>query len=124
MRSRIRSPGSSRSTCSSPGRWRARGCSSAHRCSRCCPGTCGGGAPVRAAAPRCPPRAGIRVGSVVWWYVSAALGALTHVVRDAFTHDGRWGTRLIPAIEHERDHLAGRRCSRGCGTARPWGARS
>ncbi|MGW2319289.1 DUF4184 family protein [Streptomyces sp. NPDC001233] len=83
-----------------------------------------GGAPVRAAAPRCPPRAGIRVGSVVWWYVSAALGALTHVVRDAFTHDGRWGTRLIPAIEHERDHLAGRRCSRGCGTARPWGARS
>ncbi|MGW3204997.1 DUF4184 family protein [Streptomyces sp. NPDC001135] len=44
------------------------------------------------------PRARIRAVSVGWWYVSAVLGALTHVVWDAFTHHGRWGTRLIPAI--------------------------
>ncbi|MFE0327361.1 DUF4184 family protein [Streptomyces sp. NPDC003753] len=30
------------------------------------------------------------------WYVSAVLGALTHVVWDAFTHIGRWGVRLLP----------------------------
>lgn len=51
------------------------------------------------------PRARASVAAVSWWYVSAVLGALTHVVWDAFTHDGRWGTRLIPAIE--RDRLAG-----------------
>ncbi|MEU2714120.1 DUF4184 family protein [Streptomyces sp. NPDC007205] len=44
------------------------------------------------------PRARIRAVSVGWWYVSAVLGALTPVVWDAFTHHGRWGTRLIPAI--------------------------
>ncbi|MGV4982645.1 DUF4184 family protein [Streptomyces sp. NRAIS4] len=51
------------------------------------------------------PRARVRAVTVMWWYVSAVLGGLTHVVWDAFTHDGRWGTRLIPAIE--RDRLAG-----------------
>ncbi|MFD7664121.1 DUF4184 family protein [Streptomyces sp. NPDC059788] len=34
----------------------------------------------------------------VWFYVSAVLGALTHTVWDAFTHPGRWGTRLIPVL--------------------------
>ncbi|GHD97704.1 DUF4184 family protein [Streptomyces alanosinicus] len=48
------------------------------------------------------PRARVRAVCVVWWYVSAVLGALTHVVWDAFTHEGRWGTRLIPAIERDR----------------------
>jgi hypothetical protein len=48
------------------------------------------------------PRARVRAVSVAWWYVSAVLGALTHVVWDAFTHEGRWGTRLIPAIGRER----------------------
>ncbi|KOV70884.1 DUF4184 family protein [Streptomyces sp. MMG1121] len=56
-----------------------------------------------AALLRCGvPHARMRVAAVGWWYVSAALGALTHVVWDAFTHDGRWGTRLIPAVEHDR----------------------
>ncbi|KOT50437.1 MULTISPECIES: DUF4184 family protein [Streptomyces] len=32
------------------------------------------------------------------FYVSAVLGALTHIVWDAFTHPGRWGTRLVPAL--------------------------
>jgi hypothetical protein len=48
---------------------------------------------LRCGAPRT--RAGLRVA--VRWYVCAVLGALTHVVWDAFTHHDRWGTRLIPA---------------------------
>ncbi|MEU1405113.1 DUF4184 family protein [Streptomyces sp. NPDC005728] len=55
-----------------------------------------------AALLRCgAPRARVRVVSVLWWYVSAVLGALTHVVWDAFTHHDRWGSRLIPALGRE-----------------------
>jgi hypothetical protein len=46
-------------------------------------------------------RARVRPSSVVRWYVSAALGALTHVVWDAFTHFDRWGMRLFPALGWE-----------------------
>ncbi len=35
------------------------------------------------------------------WYVSAVLGALTHVVWDAFTHLDRWGTRVFPVLGRE-----------------------
>ncbi|MEW1752207.1 DUF4184 family protein [Streptomyces angustmyceticus] len=35
---------------------------------------------------------------VGWFLVSAVLGAATHVVWDAFTHPGRWGTRLVPGL--------------------------
>ncbi|MEU2619192.1 DUF4184 family protein [Streptomyces sp. NPDC007157] len=49
---------------------------------------------LRCGAPRA--RAGLSVAAR--WYVSAVLGALTHVVWDAFTHHDRWGTRLIPPI--------------------------
>lgn len=52
-----------------------------------------------AALVRCgAPRARVRPSSVGWWYVSAALGALTHVVWDAFTHLDRWGMRLFPVL--------------------------
>ncbi|KUH35986.1 MULTISPECIES: DUF4184 family protein [Streptomyces] len=34
----------------------------------------------------------------VWFYVSAVLGAATHVVWDLFTHPGRWGTRVLPVL--------------------------
>ncbi|MFF1443699.1 DUF4184 family protein [Streptomyces sp. NPDC058295] len=44
------------------------------------------------------PRARVRPSTVGWWYVSAALGALTHVVWDAFTHLDRWGMRLFPVL--------------------------
>ncbi|MEU6066509.1 DUF4184 family protein [Streptomyces sp. NPDC047082] len=47
------------------------------------------------------PRARVRPASVAWWYVSAALGALTHVVWDAFTHLDRWGMRLFPVLGRE-----------------------
>lgn len=33
-----------------------------------------------------------------WWYVSVTLGAVTHVVWDAFTHPGRWGVRAVPVL--------------------------
>lgn len=34
-----------------------------------------------------------------WFAVSAAAGAGTHVVWDAFTHGGRWGVRLLPVLD-------------------------
>ncbi len=30
--------------------------------------------------------------------IAVLLGAITHLVWDAFTHEGRWGTELIPAL--------------------------
>ncbi|GAB2838745.1 DUF4184 family protein [Streptomyces deserti] len=46
-------------------------------------------------------RARVRPSLVARWYVSAALGALTHVVWDAFTHLDRWGMRLFPVLGRE-----------------------
>ncbi|MFI9765474.1 DUF4184 family protein [Streptomyces sp. NPDC052415] len=55
-----------------------------------------------AALLRCgAPRARVRGELVAWWYVSAVLGALTHVVWDAFTHLDRWGMRLFPVLGEE-----------------------
>ncbi|MGC9382394.1 DUF4184 family protein [Streptomyces sp. MH13] len=55
-----------------------------------------------AALLRCgTPRARVRPSLGVRWYVSAVLGALTHVVWDAFTHHDRWGTRVFPALDRE-----------------------
>ncbi|NUS25743.1 MAG: DUF4184 family protein [Streptomyces sp.] len=52
-----------------------------------------------AALLRCgAPRARVRPSLVARWYGSAALGALTHVVWDAFTHHDRWGMRLFPVL--------------------------
>ncbi|MEV5887646.1 DUF4184 family protein [Streptomyces sp. NPDC052020] len=47
------------------------------------------------------PRTRVRLPSAVWWYVSAALGALTHIGWDAFTHHGRWGMRMFPVLGRE-----------------------
>ncbi|MFE6593338.1 DUF4184 family protein [Streptomyces sp. NPDC057781] len=47
------------------------------------------------------PRAGVRPSLVARWYVSAVLGALTHVVWDAFTHLDRWGMRVFPVLGRE-----------------------
>ncbi|GAB2739264.1 DUF4184 family protein [Streptomyces bullii] len=43
----------------------------------------------------------VRPSLVLRWYVSAVLGALTHVVLDAFTHLDRWGMRLFPVLGQE-----------------------
>ncbi|MFF5962379.1 DUF4184 family protein [Streptomyces collinus] len=47
------------------------------------------------------PRERVRPSLVARWYVSAVLGALTHVVWDAFTHLDRWGMRLFPVLGRE-----------------------
>ncbi|MGW1067236.1 DUF4184 family protein [Streptomyces aureus] len=49
---------------------------------------------LRCGAAREPVRAPI----AWWWYASAVLGALTHVVWDAFTHHDRWGVELLPVL--------------------------
>ncbi|MFJ3493983.1 DUF4184 family protein [Streptomyces sp. NPDC086091] len=55
-----------------------------------------------AALTRCgTPRARVRPVTVTWWYGSAALGALTHVLWDEFTHHDRLGTRLFPVLAEE-----------------------
>ncbi|CCK30843.1 hypothetical protein BN159_6464 [Streptomyces davaonensis JCM 4913] len=55
-----------------------------------------------AALLRCgAPRARVRPDLLLWWYVSAVLGSLTHVVWDAFTHLDRWGMRLFPVLGEE-----------------------
>ncbi|MFD8223589.1 DUF4184 family protein [Streptomyces massasporeus] len=55
-----------------------------------------------AALLRCgAPRARVRPSLVARWYASAVLGALTHVVWDAFTHLDRWGMRLFPVLGRE-----------------------
>ncbi|GAA3306572.1 hypothetical protein GCM10020295_63130 [Streptomyces cinereospinus] len=58
--------------------------------------------PRAAALLRCgAARARVRPSLVARWYASAALGALTHVVWDAFTHLDRWGMRLFPVLGRE-----------------------
>ncbi|MGW0494023.1 DUF4184 family protein [Streptomyces sp. NPDC003007] len=47
------------------------------------------------------PRARVGPSLVARWYVSAVLGAATHVVWDAFTHLDRWGIRLFPVLGRE-----------------------
>jgi hypothetical protein len=49
------------------------------------------------------PRGQARSSAAAWWYASAVLGALTHVVWDAFTHHDRWGVRLIPVLSRDAD---------------------
>ncbi|MFJ7148260.1 DUF4184 family protein [Streptomyces sp. NPDC100445] len=48
------------------------------------------------------PRARVDAATAGRWYGSAVLGALSHVVWDAFTHHDRWGTRLVPALGRDR----------------------
>lgn len=55
-----------------------------------------------AALLRCgAPRERVRASLVARWYLSAVLGASTHVVWDAFTHLDRWGMRVFPVLGEE-----------------------
>ncbi|MFC5956101.1 DUF4184 family protein [Streptomyces pratens] len=47
------------------------------------------------------PRARVCAPLAARWYVSAVLGALTHVVWDEFTHLDRWGIRIFPVLGQE-----------------------
>ncbi|MFD3453620.1 DUF4184 family protein [Streptomyces sp. NPDC058691] len=49
----------------------------------------------------CGDRRPLTVRSAAAFWASAAAGALTHVVWDAFTHHDRWGVRLLPVLDHE-----------------------
>ncbi|MFB7914928.1 DUF4184 family protein [Streptomyces sp. NPDC056061] len=46
-------------------------------------------------------RAGARIREGGWFALSAAIGSVTHVVWDAFTHHDRWGVRLVPGLDGE-----------------------
>ncbi|MGB4779270.1 DUF4184 family protein, partial [Microbacterium sp.] len=39
--------------------------------------------------------------------LSLALGVLSHIAWDAFTHEGRWGLSLFPALEEQWGPLTG-----------------
>ncbi|MEV6573365.1 DUF4184 family protein [Streptomyces sp. NPDC051577] len=39
-----------------------------------------------------------RPSLALWFYLSAVLGSLTHVVWDSFTHLDRWGTNALPSL--------------------------
>ncbi|NJP49529.1 DUF4184 family protein [Streptomyces sp. SBST2-5] len=52
---------------------------------------------LRCGEPRDRPRPSL----VARWYASAVLGALTHVVWDAFTHLDQWGVRVFPVLGRE-----------------------
>ncbi|MFF1485161.1 DUF4184 family protein [Streptomyces sp. NPDC058319] len=71
-----------------------------------------------AALLRCgAPRARVEPSSVARWYLSAAAGALTHVVWDAFTHHDRWGVRVFPVLDHRIGGAPGYRCLQYGGSA-------
>lgn len=44
----------------------------------------------------------IGLSRALWFALSAGIGAATHVAWDAFAHPGRFGTRLLPALENAR----------------------
>ena len=46
-------------------------------------------------------------GAVVWLIVSLALGVLTHIAWDLFTHEGRLGVELMPFLDQQWGPLPG-----------------
>lgn len=69
-------------------------------------------AALRERLPAPPPRPTTGAGRVrraALVLVSLAVGSLTHVVWDAFTHHGRWGTALVPWLEQVHGPLEGYR---------------
>jgi hypothetical protein len=45
--------------------------------------------------------------AILWIYVSLCVGSVTHVVWDAFTHPGRWGTQHVTWLHTVHGGLAG-----------------
>jgi Domain of unknown function (DUF4184) len=39
-----------------------------------------------------------RVTVIAWWVLALAMGVATHLVWDAFSHEGRWGSAIIPVL--------------------------
>lgn len=61
-------------------------------------------APLAARYPGPRPTTATRPARVALTVAALALGVLTHVVWDAFTHAGRWGVRALPVLD---EHVAG-----------------
>lgn len=51
--------------------------------------------------------AGERRGYPLLLAVSLVLGVISHIIWDLFTHDGRWGVQLFPALDEMWGPLAG-----------------
>lgn len=61
-------------------------------------------------APRADARASVWRGGAVFPVlvaVSLVLGVISHIAWDAFTHEGRWGTQLFPALDEQWGPLLG-----------------
>jgi hypothetical protein len=67
----------------------------------------GAGAAARETLPISgrPPRTSAR--SILLLIGSLAIGVLSHIVWDLFTHEGRWGTELLPLLDELWGPLAG-----------------
>lgn len=50
-----------------------------------------------------------RIGRSAWVLapLAAVLGSITHVVWDAFTHEGRWGVQAVPWLQEMQGPLSG-----------------
>ncbi|KAA9129898.1 DUF4184 family protein [Microbacterium caowuchunii] len=48
-----------------------------------------------------------QVERVLWLVVSLLIGVVTHILWDAFTHEGRFGSTLVPALDEKWGPLAG-----------------
>ncbi|PZU45939.1 MAG: DUF4184 domain-containing protein [Microbacterium sp.] len=57
-------------------------------------------------APEWWSRRGVAVSAAIL-VLSLLLGVLSHIVWDAFTHEGRWGVALVPALESSWGPLPG-----------------
>ena len=54
-----------------------------------------------------PRRWGFSGGGMLLLAASLALGVVSHIVWDLFTHEGRWGVTLIPLLDEQWGALAG-----------------
>lgn len=52
-----------------------------------------------------PPRTSAR--RILLLIVSLAIGVLSHIVWDLFTHEGRWGTEVLPLLDEQWGPLTG-----------------
>lgn len=61
----------------------------------------------RAVGERLPQPPGLAGRDLPWVALAVVLGALTHIVWDAFTHWGRWGFELVPWLQQRHWGVAG-----------------
>jgi hypothetical protein len=67
----------------------------------------GAGAALRETLAIAPGEAGTRSTRILLLVVSLAIGVVSHIVWDLFTHEGRWGTTAVPALAEDWGPLPG-----------------